>query len=186
MGDTRSPADTLDELLALPGIGPYTARAVLAFAYERDVGVLDVNVGAQPRPARTAVAVSQAEADALVPAGRGLGLEPGAARPRRHRLHGACAEVRRLPGVARRLRVAPAGGDDPVRRAPGSPPSRAPTARAAAAWSTPSAAAPSPPPTCPRACGWPDDPDRAHRIAASLVTDGLAVTTDGVLTLPGS
>ena len=30
----------LDELLALPGIGPYTARAVLAFAYQRDVAVV--------------------------------------------------------------------------------------------------------------------------------------------------
>src|SRR5690606_8002088 len=38
----RLPAD-LGALLALPGIGPYTARAVLAFAYERDVGVLDTN-----------------------------------------------------------------------------------------------------------------------------------------------
>ena len=31
-------------LFALPGIGPYTARAVLAFAYERDVGVVDTNI----------------------------------------------------------------------------------------------------------------------------------------------
>ena len=35
---------TLDELLALPGIGPYTARAVLAFADGADVGVVDTNV----------------------------------------------------------------------------------------------------------------------------------------------
>jgi A/G-specific adenine glycosylase len=34
----------LEELLALPGIGPYTARAVLAFAYRHDVAVVDVNV----------------------------------------------------------------------------------------------------------------------------------------------
>src|SRR5207253_7595774 len=34
---------SLHELLALPGIGPYTARAVLAFAFEDDVAVLDVN-----------------------------------------------------------------------------------------------------------------------------------------------
>src|SRR5829696_1294277 len=40
--DGRLPAD-LAALLALPGIGPYTARAVLTFAYEADVGVLDVN-----------------------------------------------------------------------------------------------------------------------------------------------
>ncbi|MEY4361964.1 MAG: A/G-specific adenine glycosylase, partial [Actinomycetota bacterium] len=33
------PAD-LDALLALPGVGPYTARAVLAFAFEHDVAVV--------------------------------------------------------------------------------------------------------------------------------------------------
>lgn len=34
---------TLDELQALPGIGPYTARAIAVFAYEQDVLVLDTN-----------------------------------------------------------------------------------------------------------------------------------------------
>jgi A/G-specific adenine glycosylase len=34
----------LGALLALPGVGPYTARAVLAFAYEEQVGVVDTNV----------------------------------------------------------------------------------------------------------------------------------------------
>jgi A/G-specific adenine glycosylase len=33
----------LDALLALPGIGNYTARAVLAFAFERDAAVVDTN-----------------------------------------------------------------------------------------------------------------------------------------------
>jgi len=37
------PAD-VDELLALPGIGPYTARAVAAFAYGVRVPVVDTNV----------------------------------------------------------------------------------------------------------------------------------------------
>lgn len=36
---------TMDELLALPGIGLYTASAVLAFAYGQSVPVVDVNVG---------------------------------------------------------------------------------------------------------------------------------------------
>ncbi len=31
-------------LLALPGIGPYTARAVMAFAFELDVAVVDTNI----------------------------------------------------------------------------------------------------------------------------------------------
>ena len=34
----------LDPLLALPGIGPYTARAVLTFAHELSVGVVDTNI----------------------------------------------------------------------------------------------------------------------------------------------
>lgn len=35
---------TLDGLLALPGVGPYTARAVLAFAFEADAAVVDTNI----------------------------------------------------------------------------------------------------------------------------------------------
>ncbi len=34
----------LDGLLAMPGIGPYTARAVLAFAFELDAAVVDTNI----------------------------------------------------------------------------------------------------------------------------------------------
>ncbi len=36
---------SLEDLLLLPGVGPYTARAVLVFAFELPVGVLDTNVG---------------------------------------------------------------------------------------------------------------------------------------------
>jgi len=35
---------TRDELLRLPGIGPYTAGAVLSFAFGQDVPILDTNV----------------------------------------------------------------------------------------------------------------------------------------------
>ena len=34
----------LHELLALPGVGPYTARAVMAFAFELDAAVVDTNI----------------------------------------------------------------------------------------------------------------------------------------------
>lgn len=34
----------LNELLALPGVGPYIARAVLSLAFERNVGVVDINI----------------------------------------------------------------------------------------------------------------------------------------------
>ena len=66
--------DTLDELLALPGIGPYTARAVLAFAFERDVAVVDTNIArilARALGERLTPKRAQAAADALVPVGEG-------------------------------------------------------------------------------------------------------------------
>lgn len=45
--------------------------------------------------------------------------------------------------------------------------------------------APVPAPSVAEVMGWPDDRDRAHRVAATLVVDGLAVvTTDGTHHLP--
>ena len=66
-------------LRALPGVGPYTARAILAFAFERDVAAPDVNVRRVVHrtqagiewPPLHAPADLDARADALVPAGRG-------------------------------------------------------------------------------------------------------------------
>ena len=66
--------DDLDALRALPGVGPYTARAVLAFAFERDVAVVDTNiarvlartVGERLTPRRV-----QDVASSLVPRGGG-------------------------------------------------------------------------------------------------------------------
>lgn len=39
----RFPSE-LSALLALPGVGPYTARAVMAFAFELDAAVVDTNI----------------------------------------------------------------------------------------------------------------------------------------------
>ncbi len=36
--------DTLEELMALPGIGRYTAGAIMSFAYHQDAPILDTNV----------------------------------------------------------------------------------------------------------------------------------------------
>jgi A/G-specific adenine glycosylase len=66
--------DDLDALLALAGIGPYTARAVLAFAYERDVAVVDTNIArvlARTAGERLTPKRAQASADDLVPVGDG-------------------------------------------------------------------------------------------------------------------
>jgi len=69
----RLPGD-LDALLALPGIGQYTARAVLAFAFEHDVAVVDTNIArvlARTTGERLTPKRAQAVADEQVPAGQG-------------------------------------------------------------------------------------------------------------------
>ena len=66
--------DDLEALQALPGVGPYTARAVLAIAFGRPVAALDTNirrvldrcVGTMPANP----AAMQLAADSLVPADR--------------------------------------------------------------------------------------------------------------------
>ncbi len=66
--------DQIDDLLRLPGVGGYTARAVLAFAYERDVAVVDTNIArvlARTSGTRLTPKGAQAAADALVPHGDG-------------------------------------------------------------------------------------------------------------------
>lgn len=66
--------DSLDALVALPGVGPYTARAVLAIAFERPVAALDVNIrrvlGRAFLPSTIRGRELQAAADALVPTDR--------------------------------------------------------------------------------------------------------------------
>jgi len=65
--------DGLAELLALPGVGPYTARAVLVFAFEQDHGVVDTNaarvLARAFRGAPMGAGSVQRLADALVPPG---------------------------------------------------------------------------------------------------------------------
>ncbi|MBE1878673.1 A/G-specific adenine glycosylase [Myceligenerans sp. TRM 65318] len=68
---------TEDELRALPGIGEYTAAAVLAFAYGRRAVVVDTNVrrvlartiGGTALPAPSYTAAERALATAIAPAG---------------------------------------------------------------------------------------------------------------------
>lgn len=66
--------DDLEALTALPGIGDYTARAVLAFAFGQDVAPLDVNVARVVARAAVGAPVGRTElqrvADELVPPGQ--------------------------------------------------------------------------------------------------------------------
>jgi A/G-specific adenine glycosylase len=63
----------LEGLLALPGIGPYTARAILAFAFETDAAVVETNIGrvlARIAGYRLTPKQAQAAADSALPAGQ--------------------------------------------------------------------------------------------------------------------
>lgn len=171
---------TLSGLCALPGVGPYTARAVLAFAHERDVGVVDVNAarflsrcvaGRALRPTE-----AQALADAAVPPGRGWTwnqavLDLGATVCTRRAPRCATCPVRaacRWAGVGPDPAEGSAMTTRPQSRFEGSDRQgrgrlldalrRAPLPRAEADGVT----------------GW-EDPTRTERVVASLVRDGLAV-----------
>jgi A/G-specific adenine glycosylase len=183
------PAD-LGALCALPGIGPYTARAVLAFAYETDHAVVDVNVARVIARAVIGDAVSprrvQAVADGLVPRGRGWlwnqslmefgALVCGVRAPACDccRLAPCCrwATAGRPPpdpGASRTSQSAFVGSDRQGR------------GRLVAALR----AGPVSPRHLPAACGWPEDAVRARRVADALVSEGLARRgPGGVVTLP--
>jgi A/G-specific adenine glycosylase len=63
---------TLADLMQLPGVGQYTARAVLAFAFEQDVAVVDTNIArVLARVAGTRLTAKQAQdaADAALARG---------------------------------------------------------------------------------------------------------------------
>jgi A/G-specific adenine glycosylase len=186
---------TLAELRSLPGVGPYTARAVLAFAFEADVGVVDTNAarvlaravaGEKLAPAR-----AQTLADQMVPAGQGwewnqamLDLGAGVCTRRRPR----CGKCPLVAAGACAWALAAHSVPDPAEGSAGvggvqstftgsDRQGRGRLVDALRAGPVTTAA-------LPAACGWPDDPDRARRVATGLVADGLAVAGGGQLHLP--
>jgi A/G-specific adenine glycosylase len=177
----------LPELLALPGVGPYTARAVLAFAFERPVACMDVNVTrALSRLVGEPIAQEVADGLAVVASSEAPGgswawnqavMELGAT---------ACRPVPRCDScpVAARCAWTGSGAPDPwVRARPQSRfegSDRQGRGRLVDALRRGAVAAAD----LPAAMGWPTDPDRAHRVAATLLTDGLAVDDAGVWRLP--
>ena len=97
---------TSDALEALPGVGPYTARAVAAIAFGLPIGAVDMNVR---RVLGRIVAGDAAAIAGRRAAGRrrrgraarpGRGLDPRADGCRGHALPPASYRVRRLPGAA--------------------------------------------------------------------------------------
>jgi A/G-specific adenine glycosylase len=187
--DGRLP-DDLDGLLALPGIGPYTARAILAFAHERDVGVLDTNAArvlARTSGSTLGRREAQEAADSVVPAGEGwrwnqamLDLGATVCRAR-----GAACEPCPLaawcswslagcpdPDPA----VGSAGVSTPQSTFEGS--NRQGRGRLVDALRDRGSIDE---PELAVAAGWPDDPARARRAADSLVVDGIARWTGDAL-----
>lgn len=186
--------DDLVSLLTLPGVGPYTARAVLAFAYERDdVGVLDTNAArvlARWGGRTLGRLEAQSTADGAVPDGRGWAwnqamLDLGATVCRARcpecpdcPVSGWCA-WRRAGNPRPDPALGSAGVSGPQSRFEGS--DRQGRGRLVDALRH----GPVPASALAEVMGWPDDPVRAERLAASLVTDGLAVVdTDGTFRLP--
>jgi len=184
----RLPADDR-ALRSLPGVGPYTARAVLAFAFEADVGVVETNtrrVLARSAGRPLAPAEAQARADALVPPGRGWAWNQAMVDL------GATVCTRRTPrcagcpwlGECRWRPVADRVAD------PAAPPSRQSAfagsdrqgrGRLVAALRSDGSV---PLAGLAGVVGWPGEPERAARAAAGLVADGLAVADGDRLRLP--
>jgi A/G-specific adenine glycosylase len=175
------------DLRALPGVGPYTARAVRSFAFGQDVAAVDTNavrvlarsVWGGPLDAAAATRLG----DRLVPAGLSwefnqtmfdlgatvcTGSHPdcGHCPLRRQcawRRDGAAAvdPWRSSPSV--RAQSTFAGSDRQGRGRLVDALRRGGVTEAALA----------------AACGWPDDRGRAERIAAALVTEGFARWSGG-------
>lgn len=179
----------LADLLDLPGVGPYTARAVRAFAFERDEAVVDVN--AARFLARTVAGrrltpkEAQSLADELVPVGEGWlwnqsVLELGATHCRKRSV--ACDDCPVAAHCTWR-----GEGPDPAEGSAGTGGTQSrfegsdrqgrgrlldalrdgdlPVARAGAV------------------TGWEDD-ERTERVLARMEEDGLVARRGSILTLP--
>jgi A/G-specific adenine glycosylase len=177
--------DRLPELLSLPGVGPYTARAVLAFAFERDVAVLDANARRVLSRA-LGEAVKQSDADGVVPSGRGWAwnqavLDLGAMVCRVRPRCGTC------PVAAARACAWHAAGrpePDPWRRAARQTRFQGSDRQGRGRLVRALRAGPVPWAKIADATGWPDEQERALRVARALVAEGLAVDGGDRLSLP--
>lgn len=181
---------TLPGLLALPGVGPYTARAILAFAFEADVAVVDTNIArvlARLHGRSLAAQAVQAVADDLVPEGEGWAwnqvlMELGATTCTARAwscitcpLQPSCAWA---GGAAVDPAIGSAGVSGGQSRFDGS--DRQGRGRLVDALRTGSV----PEGSLAEVMGWPDEQARAERVVNTLLTDGLVLLDDGAYRLP--
>jgi len=183
--------DRLEDLLALPGVGAYTARAVLALAYEHDHGVVDTNVARVLARAFAGeplgAARAQRLADALVPPGSAWShnqtlLDLGATVCTARAPHCDACPLSRgclwrgaaTPDPARTT----AGTSRPQARFEGS--DRQGRGRLLAALRGADGLDPA---ALDAVTGW-GDADRSRRVAAALVAEGLAVQDGDMLRPP--
>lgn len=181
----------LELLQTLPGVGPYTARAVMVFAYGAQCGVVDTNVGRLLARAaagrRLSGSEGQALADRLVPAGQSwaynqtlfdIGVAHCRARDPR------CDDCPLLGQCVWRRR----GGSAPDPAAPASRQSRFEGSDRQGRGRLVDALRRGPvrAEDLPSVCRWNGDAARARRVADGLVTDGLARWSEdgGSLGLP--
>lgn len=183
---------SLRQLTALPGIGPYTARAVSIFAYEDVEAVLDTNV-ARILARTSGRPLGRAEAQEL--ADRQVGSDPWT-------WNQALLDVGAGFCTARN----PSCGGCPLRPAcawaSGGHPEPDPAVGSAGVSSRQAAFAgsdrqgrgrlvkalrsgPVADADLADVMGWPDDGERARSVAATLVADGLVEVEDRRYRLPG-
>ena len=185
--------ESLEDLLALPGIGPYTARAVLVFAFEHDIGLVDTNAGRFLSRAgagrKLGVKEAQVVADSLVPAGQGWAWGQAVFDL------GALVCVRRGPRcgecpIRSWCEWAKAGfpEPDPVEGSAGISTGQSPFAGSDRQGRGRLVDALRAGPVARRrlasVMGWPGDVERAERVAQTLVADGLVVDEGAFLRLP--
>jgi A/G-specific adenine glycosylase len=191
--DGQVPAGLAD-LLALPGVGAYTARAVSAFSFEIDVGVVDTNAGRILSRAVAGASLAPREAqslvDAMVPAGRGWEFNQALLDL------GATVCVSTDPActtcpVRKRCRWRAGGcpAPDPARGSAGVSTGQSPFSgsdrQGRGRLIDALRLGPVEAGDLPAIMGWPDQPGRAERVASGLVDEGMVVRPDsGGLHLP--